>query len=237
MAVVRLNQATIMIAVGFLLTCCSQTTITTVASLDVATTMSHRSSSPQVSETLLPLTETPSPAHTLLPIDAGHQIVQNSSFNTGISHWDQRIGKLSHSTSQYYTEPGAGLIITHGLDYVGVAGQCISIQERLIDWPTIEDQKQIAFDAFLKTDINIDQVSLLLIFHQEDCRRQGQLRVQVGTMQSIPLPGEQDWTHLSTSGIIPSDALSVDVIIWALGKNDTARVYFDDVRSYPSSQQ
>ena len=228
MKIARLNQMTMMIAVGFLLISCSQITYSPTASSDLGT---H---TPAPTSTQVP-SETPAPERMLLPIDAAYQIVQNNSFSSGTSHWKQRDGKFTHSASQYYTEPGGGLIITNGLDNVGVAGQCVSVQNHLTNWPTIEDQKRITFDTYLKTDINIYQVTLLIIFHQEECDRPGQLHTQVGTMQSGPILGDQNWTHISTAGIIPDDALSVDILIWALGKNNTARVYFDDVKSYPST--
>ena len=116
-----------------------------------------------------------------------------------------------------------------------MAGQCVSSLNQLTDWPIIDSQRQITFEAYVKTDINIYQVTLLIIFHQEDCDRPGQLHTQVSTMQSSPILSDQNWTRVSTTGIIPDEASSVDIIIWALGTNDTARVYIDDVRSYPST--
>jgi len=231
------NPTKLIIAIGILLSSCSRISYSPTAPPDLTSQTPITSSTPLPSATFPPLTETPAPERTLIPVDAAYQIVQNDSLSTGTNHWGQRVGDFSHSTSQYYTEPGSGLIITSGTDYAGVAGQCVPVQNLLADWPTTRDQKQITFEAYLKTDSNIYQVTLLIIFHQEDCDRPGQFHTQVGTMQSDPIPGNQDWTQISTSGIIPDDALSVDIIIWALGKNDTARAYFDDVRSYPNTPE
>jgi len=234
MKILNLKQSILMIAVGFLLSSCSRIGYLPTVSSSIVTQIPITSSTPVPSETVLPVTETPVPKRTLLLVDAAFQIVQNESFSTGTAHWSQRVGKLTHSKSQFYTEPGAGLIITSGTDFVGVAGQCVSVQKLQTEWPTNEDQNQITFETYLKTDSNVYQVTLLIIFHQDECDRPGQLHTQVGTMQSDSILGDQDWTSVLTSGIIPEEALSVDIIIWALGKNDTARVYFDDVRSYPS---
>ena len=224
-----------MVGVGFLLTGCSPSAGTPETTPDIAAPTSSTTSSPQPSATRVPSTETPPPSHTLTPVDASYQIVQNSSLSHGLSHWGQRMGRLSHVASEYYTAPGAGLIVTSEMDNSGVAAQCISLQERLPDWPTTDGQKRVTFDAFLKTDPNIDRATLLIIFHEGDCGRPDQFHTQVGTMQSSPVSGEQDWTHVSISGIIPGDASSVDVIIWASGRTESAQAYFDDVRSYVPS--
>ena len=142
------------------------------------------------------------------------------------------MGKLSHTASQYYTASGGGLIITNGEGDQGVAGQCVDLQEKLAEWPVTNGGKEITFDAYLKSDENIDEVNLLIIFHQGECGQEAQFHVQVGTLSATPLPGAQDWTLLSTSGSIPDDAISVDVIIWANGLNDAGRAYVDDVRTY-----
>ena len=169
----------------------------------------------------------------LSPVDAAYQIAQNSSFTEGTGYWDQRMGKLSHAKSQYYTAPGAGLIITNDEGNLGVAGQCVELEERLLEWPTTDGENQITFDVYLKADENIDEVSLLVLFHQGQCNQEEQFHVQVGTLHSTPLSGGEDWTLLSASGVIPEETRAVDILIWALGLNNAGRVYVDDVRTYP----
>lgn len=227
-------RLTVAVILGFLLASCAPAPVPPTVSPIPITPTATVSASPQPTETLPPPTETPLPERTLSPVDAAYQIVQNSSFDEGTSHWSQRMGKLSHATSQYYTAPGAGLVITNGEGNLGVTGQCAELDERLPEWPATDGEKQITFEAYLKSDENIDEVSLLIIFHQGQCNQDEQFHVQVGTLHSASLSGGEDWTLLSTSGVILEDAIAVDVIIWALGLNDSARVYVDDVRTYPS---
>ena len=231
-----LERSIVVIAFGILLSSCSSSALTPQDTLAVVPSTVVESPSPSPTETLLPATKAPPPSHSLTAVDATYQIVQNTSFNTGIDPWHARIGNLTRSTSEYYTTPASGKMITSGIDNVGVAGQCVPIKDILTDWPNNTGQKQIAFDIFLKTDINVNSVTLIVIFHQADCSQPGQLHVQAGTIQSEPFPGGPSWTHLSTTGPIPADAVSADILVWAVGKYDTAQVYFDDTRSYPLAQ-
>lgn len=231
------KHMTMLIAACFLLSSCSRPIQTPGSSTDLPSPTASATPSPQPSNTLIPPTGTPPPSHTLLPVDAAFQIVQNSSFDSGLSHWDQRMGRFSHAASQYYTSPGSGLIITSDSNLAGVAGQCVAIQERLADWPMTDGQRRITFEASLMTDNDIYQVSVVILFHQGDCSQPDQFHAQVGAMESAPVPGGQDWTQVMASGTIPGNAISVDILIWAMGRSETAGVYFDDVRSYPSEAQ
>ncbi|MBT3337491.1 MAG: hypothetical protein HN855_05560 [Anaerolineae bacterium] len=222
------HRATFLIALGFLLAACTPTPEAPIPETIVEKTPIP----PQVTKTLPPPTETPEPVRTLLPVDATYQIVQNSSFNADKRNWSQRSGKLNRTTSQYYTAPGAGMLITSEAGNLGVAGQCIDLQEKIMEWPNTDIGKEITFATYLKTDENIEEANLLIIFHQGDCKHEDQLHVQVGTLNTTPLIGAQDWTLLSTSGIIPDDTKSVDVIIRGSGVNNEGKIYFDDVRTY-----
>ncbi len=218
-------------AFGFLLVACTPAA-TQVPSSTPETTTQTAPVPPQATETLLSPTKTPEPIRTLLPVNANYQLIYNSSLDSSKKSWSQRSGKLAHTTSHYYTTPGAGLIITSEAGNVGVTGQCIDLQEKIAEWPTTDAGKEITFSAYLSTDENVDEASLLIIFHQGDCKHEDQLHVQVGTLNSTSLIGAQDWTLLSTTGIIPEDAMSVDMIIRGTGLTNDGRIYFDDVRTY-----
>jgi hypothetical protein len=225
------SRILLIIAFGLLLAACSPATTETLAPIP-ETVAETAANLPQVTETLPSPTETPEPIRTLLPVNADYQIIQNSSFDSDSRNWGQRSGKFNRSTSQFYTAPGAGLLITSEAGNLGVAGQCIDLKEKIADWPKTDAGKEITFAAYLSTDENIDEASLLIIFHQGDCRFENQLHIQVGTLNSKTLLGAQDWTLLSTTGILPEDAISVDVIIRGTGLTNDGRIYFDDVRTY-----
>lgn len=226
-----ISRIIFLIALGFLLAAC--TPPSTLMPTSTSEPLVERATiQPKITQTLPPPTETPEPIRTLLPVDAGYQIVLNSSFDSDKRNWSQRSGKLSRSTSHYYTAPGAGLVITSEAGNVGVAGQCIDLQEKITEWQTTDAGKEITFAAYLKTDENMEEASLVIIFHQGDCKHEDQLHIQVGTLHTTPLSGAQDWTLLSTSGIIPEDAKAVDVLVRGNGLNNEGKIYFDDVRTY-----
>jgi len=173
---------------------------------------------------------TPTPAPT--PIA---QVVKNGGFESDTGHWDRPYGTLRRSTSEYNTGPGAAQLITSdpdGLgDYRGTFGQCIDLRGELGDWPELDGQKHLTLEAHLKTDASITSVTLHGIF-LEDAR----CRItHVGQLPLQEVSGNQDWTKVSASALIPDTANSLHVFVWATGLNNSAAVYVDDIWAYPSS--
>ena len=184
-------------------------------------------------DTLAP-TETAEPTHTPAPTPVA-QVVKNGGFDSDTGHWDLPYGTLRRSTSEYNTGPGAAQLITSdsdGLgDYRGTFGQCIDLRGELGDWPELDGQKHLTLEVHLKTDASIASVTLHGIF-LEDAR----CRItHVGQLPLQEVSGNQDWTKVSASAVIPDTAKSLHVFVWATGLNNSAAVYVDDVWVYPSS--
>lgn len=186
-------------------------------------------SSPDGTHSAAPsLTLSPSP--TLI----GPQLVLNSGFDNDLRGWEQSYGDLIHTGTEYHTGPGAARLVTTTatgfLDYQGNAGQCIELNNLMQNWPDFEGHFFMTLEGYLRTDPEITKVSLSGIFLTEPGCRTG----QAGYFDQLTLDGNQPWTRLSGTILIPAEAVSFHVFINAYGTIENAAVYLDDIRAYSS---
>ncbi len=160
------------------------------------------------------------------------QLVLNSSFDDGVQHWEQPYGVLKYTASDYHTGPGAARLITNSstgfLDYRGSVGQCITLQSFLTDWPEFEGQMYMILEAYLRPDQDITNVSLNGIFLDDPQCGTG----QVGFFVIPPLAGNQTWTRVTGTSLLPPEAQSLHLFVNANGVTESASVYIDDVHAY-----
>lgn len=164
---------------------------------------------------------------------SGPQIIKNSSFDVGTNSWDRPYGKLTHTTSEYYTPPGAVRLMTTDetsfLDYRGNFGQCIDLSAILEDWPVVNDQKVMVLEAFLRSNAEISSITLNGIFSEDTQCGTG----QVGFFEIPSIGSNQDWTRVTSTTAIPASANSLHVFINASGTSNNGAIYIDDIRAYP----
>ena len=179
-------------------------------------------------------TNTPTPTGTLPASRMPGQVLHKNSFESGISQWQQRVGTLNHTTSEYHTAPGAAKMTTAKPDgfggYSGTSGHCIDLGGELEIRPGAGGQKRVTFEVYLKTDESIMATNLGVYFHTaQGCK---------GTFTTDTSPAGigkgQDWTLVSTAGAIPDTTKSIDIVVHAMGMNNSAAVYIDDVQVYVS---
>jgi len=177
---------------------------------------------------------TPTPTRALPASQMPGLVLRKNSFESGLSQWQQRVGTLNHTTSEYHTAPGAAKMVTTKPDgfggYTGVSGHCIDLGGELDIRPGASGQKYVIFEAYLKTDGSIMAANLGVYFHTaQGCK---------GTYTTDTSPAEigkgQDWTLVSTAGAIPDTTKSLDIVVHAMGMNNSATVYMDDVQVYLS---
>ncbi len=189
-----------------------------------------------VSTSLPNVTHTAAPSPTLSPSPTliGPQLVLNSGFDTGLLGWEQSYGDLRHTATEYHTGPGAARLVTTTatgfLDFQGNAGQCIELNNVMQNWPDFEGQFFMTLEAYFRTDPEITKVSLNGIFLTEPGCRTG----QVGYFDLPTLDGNQPWTRLAGTILIPAEAVSFHVFVTAYGTIENAAVYIDDIRAYSS---
>jgi pimeloyl-ACP methyl ester carboxylesterase len=178
---------------------------------------------------------TPTPAGTRPASRAPGLALYKNSFESGISQWQQRVGMLNHTTSEYHTTPGAAKMTTARPDgfggYSGTSGHCIDLGSELEIRPGAGSQKHVIFEAYLKTDESIMAANLGVYFHTAlGCK---------GTYTTDTSPAgvgkSQDWTLVSTAGAIPDTTQSIDIVVHAMGMNNSASVYIDDIQVHASS--
>jgi dienelactone hydrolase len=176
-------------------------------------------------------TATPAPAASRSP----GQVLYKTGFESGTSQWQQRVGMLNHTTSEYHTAPGAAKMTTAKPDgsggYSGTSGHCIDLSSELGIRPGASGQKDVTFEAYLKSDGSIMAANLGVYFHTAPgCK---------GTFTTDTSPAGigkgQDWTLVSTAGAIPDTTRSIDIVVHAVGVNSSAAVYMDDIQVYFSS--
>ncbi len=199
----------------------------------LATSFVRPTSTPTPMATARP-TNTPTPTRALPASRMPGQVLYRNGFESGLSQWQQRVGTLNHTTSEYHTAPGAAKMITTKPDgfggYSGISGHCIDLGGELDIRPGASGQMRVTFEAYLKTDENIMAANLGVYFHTaQGCK---------GTYTTDTSPAEigkgQDWTMVSTAGAIPDTTKSIDIVVHAMGMNNSATVYIDDVQVYVS---
>jgi hypothetical protein len=164
------------------------------------------------------------------------QIAQSGGFDSDMAHWDRRLGKLSHTTTELNTAPGAAYAVTDYSDgtggYTAVFGQCIDLSSALNDWSAVDGQRNFTLEATLKTDGNIVFASASGFFFQ-DARCSNPLS---GMSHIFPpsVQGNQNWTRVSATVALPNSARSIDVFFQVTGADHSGTVYIDDVLAYPS---
>ncbi len=164
------------------------------------------------------------------------QFIQNGGFDSNILHWEQPYGLLSHTTDEFYTEPGAAQVITNSSgssDFLGTFGQCIDLRDKLENWPKTAGNLTLVIEAYLKTDENIDYASLNAIFSRE----RGCGSTHLGSISPPKVSGNQDWTKVSETIAVPDKSTSLHVFVWASGISNSAKVFVDDIRVYPKMDE
>lgn len=181
-------------------------------------------------------TDTPVPTTTQESSAPGWQVVQNGGFDSNTDPWDQRLGKLEHTTSEFNTGPGAASVTTNHSgangDYTAVFGQCIDLSSVLGDWPGVDGQKHFTLEAYLKTGENGYSVSISGLFFEDT--RCGNPPSGVDGVFPPSVRENQDWTRVSETVVIPDSARSIDVFFNVIGLSTSGIAYVDDVRAYPS---
>lgn len=179
-------------------------------------------------------TATPAPTQAPPASRPPGQMLYKDSFESGISQWHQRVGTVNHTTSQYHTAPGAAKMTTAKPDgsggYSGTSGHCIDLGSELGILPGAGSQKDVTFEAYLKSDESIMAANLGVYFHTaKGCK---------GTFTTDTSPAGigkgQDWTLVSSAGAIPDTTRSIDIVVHAVGVNSSAAVYIDDIQVYLS---
>lgn len=179
-------------------------------------------------------TATPAPTQAPPASRPPGQMLYKDSFESGISQWQQRVGTVNHTTSQYRTAPGAAKMATAKPDgsggYSGTSGHCIDLGSEMGILPGAGSQKDVTFEAYLKSDESIMAANLGVYFHTaQGCK---------GTFTTDTSPAGigkgQDWTLVSSAGAIPDTTRSIDIVVHAVGVNSSAAVYIDDIQVYLS---
>ena len=190
---------------------------------ELATPVVKSASTPTATATTRP-TNTPTSTRTPPVSRMPSQMLHKNSFESGIIQWQQRVGMLNHTTSEYHTAPGAAKMTTAKPDvfggYGGTSGHCIDLSGELDSRPGASGQKHVAFEVYLKTDESIMAANLGVYFHTA-------LRCK-GTYTTDTSPAGigkgQDWTLVSTAGAIPDATKSIDIVVHAMGMNNSATV-------------
>ena len=180
-------------------------------------------------------TGTPAPTQAPPASRIPGQVLYKDGFDSGISQWQQRVGTVNHTISEYHTAPGAAKMTTAKPDglggYSGTSGHCIDLGSELGIRPGASGQKDVTFEVYLKSDESIMAANLGVYFHTAlGCR---------GTFTTDTSPAGigkgKDWTLVSSAGAIPDTTKSIDIVVHTIGMSNSAAVYIDDIQVYLSS--
>jgi hypothetical protein len=168
----------------------------------------------------------------LLPVEAYANQIFYEPFDGNTGNWEQPYGILRHTNREYYSAPGAGLLITDdftgSIDYRGSFGTCINLGDALEDWPLTDGEKMMTIEAYIKTGEQIGKATLNGIFLNDPFCGTG----QVGFFEAVTISGNMDWSRLLSTIPIPPGANSLHLFFSASSLSQTASLYVDDVRVY-----
>ena len=160
------------------------------------------------------------------------QIVPNGDFDSGINPWRASYGRLKTTTGMVHSGTGAAQLTTGDADpgggYRGTFGQCLDASSRIGEWPQVNGQKHVTFEAFVKTGADITGASLVAIFF-ENAKCSGEQLSPAGT---TAVGENQDWTRVSVTTAMPERVQSIHVYVWATGRTSTAIVHVDDIQAW-----
>jgi len=161
-------------------------------------------------------------------------LVLNGHFSEDVSGWEVPYGRLIHSSEYFYSPPGGAVAITNdtggSLGYRSSFGQCIDLRRFLEIARAEVSEINLVIEVAVKTDPNITEAILNGIFVNDNRCGTG----HVGNFERVNLESFQDYAIIKSSSPVPDEAKSLHIFITALGADETARLFIDEVRLYSS---
>lgn len=156
-------------------------------------------------------------------------LIENGDFIADVSAWDVPYGKLEHSFESYFSAPGGGIAITNdtsgSVGFRTSFGQCVDLRKLLEASENQSSTLLLELSAVLRTGSKITEITLDGIFLKDTRCGTG----HVGSFDRILLESIPDWTEIKTAAIVPETAKSLHVFFSAVGIDESARFYIDDV--------
>ena len=159
-------------------------------------------------------------------------LVLNGHFSEDVTEWEVPYGALIHSSEVFYSPPGGAIAITNdtggSLGYKSSFGQCIDLRRFLEIARAEVSEINLVIELAVKTDPNITEAILNGIFVNDNRCGTG----HVGNFERVNLESFQDYAIIKSSSPVPDEAKSLHIFITAIGADETARLFIDEVRLY-----
>ena len=143
-------------------------------------------------------------------------------------------GKLVHSSDYFYSLPGGAIAITNNtggsLGYQSSFGQCIELRGFLEIARAEFSEINLVIELAVKVDENITEAISNGIFVNDNRCGTG----HVGNFKRVNLENIQDYAIIKSLSPVPDAVKSLHIFITAIGADETARLFIDEVRIYSS---